>query len=204
MQHPHFSRPSFARSMCNAWISVLLLSLPVASACSSGDDTGGSKTGGNSNTGDGSNTKGNPSGNCSCSITYNGAHKDLACGSDTCLNGVSYSCGSGAQVTHGGSCTTTPDNGKDSGGEDTKGPFDCGGDTCDSATQYCILSTVRGSNGVSAYACVPFPSGCTSCDCASSNAESAWKAAENGTSNCTGVTILCNQSDSRITVNCQQ
>src|SRR5262245_21462034 len=63
--------------------------LLVIVACSSSSPSGGSSA---------------PSG-CTCDVSYNGATRTISCGSDTCLNSVSFQCGSNADVTQRGACT---------------------------------------------------------------------------------------------------
>lgn len=169
---------------------IMLSSLPFALACSSSEKSDAPAGGGDSGVG------------CSCDITFNGAQRTIACGTDTCLNGVAFTCGKSADVSQGGACKDTggsPDGGGGGGAGDT---FACQAETCDSASQFCILS--KGGASLMSFGCVPLPSGCHSCSCASDVTEKSWKSAKDGTANCTGATLLCSESRGGITVTCQK
>jgi hypothetical protein len=140
----------------------------------------------------------------------NGASKTIACGGSDCVGGTSYQCGTHAELAPGGTACTTAT--KDAGGN-TTGPaattVDCPnakGATdgkCDATREFCILA----KNGGSAALCAPFPSGCSDCACASDNADAAWKAGNNGTSNCGTSTlgtaiVTCHSSNGAVTVTC--
>lgn len=89
-----------------------LAGLGVVIACSSSSSPGGD---------------GGTSSGCSCDLSYNGATRTISCGSDTCLNGVSFTCGKSADVTQGGACTGTGSDagtGSDSGSK-TYQPGQC-------------------------------------------------------------------------------
>jgi hypothetical protein len=133
--------------------------------------------------------------NCSCDISSNGVSKTLACGTSDCVNGQTYSCGDTADVTSGGTCTSS--SGSDSGSSS----IDCYGKTCNSATQYCILSAV--GQVTLGSSCAPLPSGCSSCDCLG-DVEAAWKSLDNDTNNCTGAVEYCSAHNGAATVTCQK
>ncbi len=106
-----------------------------------------------------------------------------------CLFIVVSGCGGSptASVADGGQAQTTA--------------FNCRGSSCDSAKQYCILTKV--GDTTMAGTCATFASGCGGC-CASNNAQSEWRRLENGSNNCDGATLLCQQSNSEVTVICQK
>lgn len=152
-----------------------------------------------------------PSGaSCSCSVTVNGTKKVIACGGQACVGGASYQCDDDAVITESGDAcaSSSPDAGPETSNATTVPcayfDFDASEDveTCDAATQYCLRSYPSrlgpGSNNV----CVPKPSGCNACSCASANAEAAWKKANDNTINCTGATIVCENKDGAIVVDC--
>jgi hypothetical protein len=130
----HFKLRDVRSFLCHvhamrAFDVFLLVGLTVVIACSSSSATGGG--GGTTN-------------GCSCDLSYNGASRTIACGSDTCLNGVSFACGKSAGVTKGGACTDTGD--PDGGGAtstDTGGTSSCKafGAVCKSTLDKCCNAT---------------------------------------------------------------
>lgn len=74
--------------------------------------------------------------------------------------------------------------------------------SCDATKQYCLRSYSQADGPGSNNVCAPFPSGCSDCDCASSNADAAWKAANDGTNNCDGAVISCNGNNGAVIVDC--
>ncbi|MCA9644054.1 MAG: hypothetical protein KC492_25350 [Myxococcales bacterium] len=121
----------------------------------------------------------------------------VACGSDDDGGGSGGSSNNGGSGNSGGS-TNNGGNAGSQGGTD----LECGGDVCDTSSEYCIISEVGGV--VSASLCAPRPSGCESCDCATDDVQDAWEKANPGTNNCSGATLLCGRSDAAIEVTCQR
>lgn len=137
---------------------------------------------------------------CACEITNNGVSTTLACGTSDCVNGRSYMCGIDADITSGGSCTTGGGTGSQNG-TPGMGTFDCNGDSCDAATQYCIISQIGSVTASSV--CAPLPQDCSTCGCLG-DVEQAWKDLNDGTSNCTSATELCVTSNNTVTVTCMK
>ncbi len=107
------SAVSWSRDAMHSVSSYFALAgLAVVTACSASSSPSGG--GGTTN-------------GCSCDLSYNGATRTISCGSDTCLKGVSFTCGTSAGVTQGGACTDTGSDagtGSDSGSK-TYQPGQC-------------------------------------------------------------------------------
>jgi hypothetical protein len=100
-------------------LSLIGVGTVVACSASSSDAGGGA-----------ADADGGASGSCSCELSYNGAKRTISCGTDTCLNGATFACGNGAEVTQGGTCKDTSN-----AGAPTPGTRQAG-QTC-SATDRC-------------------------------------------------------------------
>ena len=79
-------------------VIAIFLGFPVF-ACSSGSTPGG----GNTDSGGGGGG-GSPS-SCSCSVSFNGVSKTIDCGSQSCVNGVNWTCSATAESAMGSACT---------------------------------------------------------------------------------------------------
>ncbi|WP_394832655.1 hypothetical protein LVJ94_39740 [Pendulispora rubella] len=106
-----------------------------------------------------SSESGSDTSNCSCDISYNGAKRTLSCGTNTCLNGVSFTCGKNAAVSQGGQCTgeESDDDQKNGGPPATNdagkitdaGPAPQPGRECNELRTYC---DTKCNDGGTAYA----------------------------------------------------
>ena len=179
----------------------------IGFACSGGD----SESGQSSSSGGASPEDDDAPSACACEVEVNGEKQTIACGQQACVGSVSYRCDDGANAAESGDACLAPADpaAEDAGAEATTVPceyhdFDAGKDveTCDAATQYCIRAYPSKLGPSSNNVCVPLPSDCTSCPCASNDAEAAWKNARNGTANCTGATIACRNTNGAIVVDC--
>jgi len=138
----------------------------------------------------------------------------LACATTACVNGVSYTCSSSANVTQGEECTvTTSDAGtpKDSGTNTTPGATTvaCPDDlqdtlTCPTATQYCASARSTRSTGgvVTDGQCLDKPTGCNDCDCATSDAATAFTKVGGGCRG--GATVVCENKNGAIAILCEK
>lgn len=123
---------------------------------------------------------------CSCDVTIGGMHAVIACGASDCVAGHTQACDRNANVTEGGTC----------GGSST---FDCNGETCQTATQYC-LATYTGTVQTTS-ACTTLPPSCTSCGCAQADAPTHFPMANNCSS---GVTLTCINNNNEISIRCER
>lgn len=100
-----------SRNTMRAAFSYLsLVGLLAAIACSSSSSPSPAPS-------PGTGGDGGSSGGCSCALSYNGASRTISCGTDTCLNGATFTCGKNAEVAQGATCTgpSTGDGGGNSG-----------------------------------------------------------------------------------------
>ena len=73
--------------------------------------------------------------------------------------------------------------------------FDCDASKCQAGTQYCLESYLN--NTFNEAKCVALPSGCSSCDCAESDAPKQYPTSNNCSS-----TVSCGQENDSISVRC--
>lgn len=179
-------------------VAVSFSIVALLSACSSSESPSDGGSGTESGSDD---SAGIDDSSCVCDVKHNGVSKKISCGKSACVNGLSYTCSSSAQVKAGEECTEEDDASAGDGGS-ASATFKCGSEQCDSKSEYCIVSQVGTS--VLGSMCAALPSSCDSCDCAPDDAESAWKKKQNGTNNCTGVTFMCSAKNGEVTVTCSK
>lgn len=115
----------------------------------------------------------------------------------SCFNGVctgAAACTDACSDSQGWTCdnqSANNQNNRDNNG----GMFDCSGETCDAASQYCLRSFVGDVQTTSD--CAALPAGCSTCECASDDAPGQFPT----TTNCSGV-ISCSSSNGQISVDC--
>jgi hypothetical protein len=76
-------------------------------------------------------------------------------------------------------------------------------DPCDAASEYCLESYV---NSVQmAGTCAPLPEACHACDCVlEQDIDAVWRDLNDGSSNCDGAVVYCQQDDAAIWVTCNK
>lgn len=101
-------------------------------------------------------------GACTCEVSANGAKRTIACGSDTCVGGVTYSCGKNADVAQGGNCTEAPASAGDP--NLCKPPQTISASQKDRCTGSCAWLELHQGGSVVATWCAPACSTAADCD----------------------------------------
>ncbi len=97
--------------------------------------------GGNSNSAGGSSGSPNPKPSCVCHVDENGVAQDVACGEQSCVHSVSYTCSAAGTGTRGGACTAP--NPTDAGADSAHdGPLTC------QSYAWCGSGSVKQWNGI--------------------------------------------------------
>jgi hypothetical protein len=176
---------------------VWLLSMTIAcSSTSSGSNDGTDTTDG-----------GHPStGHCSCSVTVQGVHQDIACGEQACVASQSYQCGQNASLKQSGDACQQTSGPGDAGSRDSAPPaattFSCFYDSkvCQAAGEYCLISTRQGAEQPFTAECVPFPSECHDCNCSQADAPKQFPTS--GNCHDGWGTVGCQAKNGSVTVRC--
>ena len=135
-------RNSSARSSFGHFSLAFAAFAWALAACSGSSDNASSGSSGASSGSSGASSGSTPS--CVCNVEENGVAQAITCGEQSCVNSVSYTCGSTGDIGRGGACTAPkPSDGGTGGGDGSVvgGPL-----TCLSYT-WCGSGTVKQYNG---------------------------------------------------------
>lgn len=167
--------------------------LLLATACSSDDDSNSGpscdEVAANDPAGQACGESGCPSVDCVCD---DGSSVSLSsCFNGTCVG--ASACVETCSQRGGWACEDQSSNNQNNTGG---GMFDCNGQSCDSASSYCLTSATSDGD-IATSECVALPDGCSACGCASDDAPDQFPTSNN----CNGV-VACSSSNGQITVEC--